>query len=236
MTKIDRYNNATQDLDTLGIIQWAKKEFGDGLYALSSFGTDSAVMFQVMKNAGVKIPIVTIDTGFWFDETFRFKKIMAKEYNLNIYTCRPSKDTLDYVKKEKLWETYPELYHEIVKLEPLREFIKSQEVKALLSGIRGGQTETRAKKHTVHKGSGGEVRIHPLLDWSQEDIDSFISEYKLPRHPLFYEGYASVGDWTTTRKGATRDESRGMMSEKMECGLHIDEHGRLVPLKSLRKL
>lgn len=233
--ELDSYNAETKDLSTAEVIQWAKKTFNNNLYALSSFGVDSAIMFEVVKQAGAKIPIITIDTGFLFEETHAFKEEMARKYDLEVITCRPSDDTIEYVKKEELWKSYPELYHELVKLEPLRDAIEEQNIKALLSGIRSDQTKIRADKHTVHRGSDGELRIHPLLNWSQEDIDTFIKENNLPRHPLYSKGYASVGDWTTTKKGATRSESRRMMSEKMECGLHVDENGKLVPLKSMRQ-
>ena len=218
----NKLNNELKNMSSGDFIRWAAKKYETGLYALSSFGTDSSVMFELLKQAGVKVPIITIDTGFLFEETNQYKQAMIAKYDLEVITFGPTNEVIDYVKKEKLWESHPELYNYFVKVEPLQRELKNKKIKALMSGIRHDQTETRKHKQRVSIGSEGEVRLHPILDWSKKDVEKYIKDNNLVRHPLFHKGYASVGDWTTTQKGSTRKQSRSMLGAKMECGIHVD--------------
>jgi phosphoadenosine phosphosulfate reductase len=216
-------------LDAQQLIQLAHTTFGDKLYALSSFGVDSAVMLRLIQKAGLNIPIITIDTGFWFDDTHQFKKWLAKEFGLKLLVYGPDQKTINNIKKTKLWESDVKEYNRLVKLEPLSRAVKELGVQALLSGIHHDQTSARAEKPRVETGQDGELRVYPILDWTQHDVDKFMADEQLLKHPLFYEGYASVGDWTTTKKGANRQESRAGLGEQTECGLHWDEKtGKLV--------
>lgn len=219
--QLAEYNDIVKNMSAIELIQWSKREFGDDLYAMSSFGVDSCMMLELVKQADIKIPVIMIDTGFLFSKTHAFKDQMKRKYDLDIETCYPSQQSIDYIKEVRLWETHTGLYYDIVKLEPLSRIIQEKGVRALLSGIRGDQTKNRATKERISRGNDGELRIHPVINWTQGEVDAFFEKYKLPRHPMFYEGYASVGDWTTTTKGSTRDESRKLMNEKMECGIHV---------------
>ncbi len=98
-------------------------------------------------------------------------------------------------------------------------------VAGLLSGVRAGQTANRAALHQTEPGKDGETRIHPLLGWSEEQAAHYFKEHGLLRHPLYYQGYGSVGDWTTTLPGQGRE---GRELPGSECGLHVTADGRLV--------
>lgn len=231
--EIAEYNKLVKDMSATELIRWAKQEFGKNIYTLSSFGVDSCLMLEVIKQSGVRIPVITIDSGFLFNETHAFKDELMRRYSLEIINCYPSQQSIDYIKEVKLWETHARLYYDIVKLEPLSRVIRNKKITALISGIRSDQTENRADMERISRGNDGELRIHPILDWTQEYADTFFTKNHLPRHPLFYEGYASVGDWTTTTKGDTREESRKIMNEKMECGIHLPSNP--TPTKSLKE-
>src|SRR5690606_28085582 len=99
--------------------------------------------------------------------------------------------------------------------------VKQLGIRALISGVHKDQTPNRASLRIVESGIFNETRVHPILHWNQKNIDEYIEENELPRHPLHAEGYASIGDWTTTLPGRTRKESRTKLGEHTECGLHL---------------
>lgn len=200
-------------------IHWAYEEYGEGLYALSSFGVDSAVMLRLIERAAVAVPILSIDTGFQFTETNQFKKELANRFGFQLHTYGPSEETIDEITMQRLWKANKNAYHELTKLEPLDRAIRELGATALLSGVRADQTNTRAGLESVGLGSSGEARIHPILGWSDGQVDRFIENENLPRHPLYYRGYGSIGDWTTTRPGVGR-EGRDLGIHN-ECGLHL---------------
>jgi phosphoadenosine phosphosulfate reductase len=207
------------------VSQRAAEEFGDGLYALTSFGNESALLPDILQKAGVETTFITVDTGFWFPETHNFKDELTTRYGLALEAYGPSEEDVDTVLDARLWEEDLDAYHEIVKHEPLRRAIDELGVTGLLAGVRAGQTATRATLSEVGQGNDGETRIHPLLGISEEQASEYFERHDLPRHPLYYQGYGSVGDWTTTTPGQGRE---GRELPGSECGLHLTTDGRLV--------
>lgn len=205
--------------------QWAATEFGEGLYALTSFGNESALLPDILEKAGIEVGFITIDTGFWFPETYDFKEQLTGRYGLDLHVYGPAEVDIEAIKQARLWEEDLDAYHEITKHEPLRRAIRELGVTALLSGVRAGQTSNRATLQHTEPGTGGETRIHPLLDWTEDRAERYFELRNLPRHPLYYQGYGSVGDWTTTRPGIGRE---GRELPNQECGLHVAAGGRLV--------
>lgn len=219
-SEIKRLNEEVSALDGKQIIEWAYSVYGKKLYCLSSFGVDSAVMFELLKKTGLNIPILTIDTGFLFNETYIYMGYLTQKYDLDVYVYSPSPEQVEEIEKTRLWEKDIKKYHEIVKLEPLRRAVEDLKIEGLLSGVRSDQTKTRASLKKVDEGSNGEYRIHPILNWDKDAVDKFISEEKITRHPLFEKGYESVGDKTTTKPGKGRSGRKALGSEQ-ECGIHI---------------
>jgi phosphoadenosine phosphosulfate reductase len=198
--------------------QWAAEEFGDGLYALTSFGVESALLPHVLQEAGVKQPFITINTGFWFPETHDFREELSARYGLDVRVYGPSAEAAANIFEARLWETDIDEYHEITKHEPLRRAIGELGVTGLLAGVRGGQTANRLRLDQVKAGKDAETRVHPLLGISEAEATIYFEHHDLLRHPLYYQGYGSVGDWTTTRPGKGR---AGRDLPGSECGLHV---------------
>jgi phosphoadenosine phosphosulfate reductase len=203
----------------------AAEDHGEGLYALTSFGNESALLPHVLQRAGVSPAFITINTGFWFPETHAFKEELREQYGFRLEVYGPAPDEVEEITAARLWETDIDEYHEIVKHEPLRRAIGELGVTGLLSGVRAGQTSTRASLGATMPGNDGEQRIHPLIGVSEDEAAIYFEENGLPRHPLYYQGYGSVGDWTTTVRGEGRE---GRELPNSECGLHVAADGRLV--------
>ena len=68
------------------------------------------------------------------------------------------------------------------------------------------------------------LKINPLAHWSEADISAAFDQRGLPRHPLFFDGYDSVGCAVCSRRrgiGEAPRAGRWSNSEKTECGIHL---------------
>ena len=124
----------------------------------------------------------------------------------------------------KLWEQGVEgldQYHEINKVEPMRRALETLGADAWITGLRRQQASTRANLNVLGE-QNGRLKIHPIVDWTDRDIFRYMTQYDLPYHPLWHQGYVSIGDVHTTRRladGMTEEETR-FFGLKRECGLH----------------
>ena len=71
------------------------------------------------------------------------------------------------------------------------------------------------------------MKFCPIVEWSNKDIHYYLQDNNLPYHPLWDQGYVSVGDTHSSRPlelGMTEEDTRfnGM---GRECGLHVDGEG-----------
>ena len=216
------------DLETASAVErvrWAYAQYGDGLVLSTSFGIQSAVMLHLVTSLIPDIPVIFIDTGYLFPETYRFAETLRERLNLNLKTYLPLQSAAQQeALYGKLWEQgLPELerYNKINKIESMNRAVKELNAVAWLSGLRRNQSSTRENRAVAEK-QNKIWKIYPILDWSDRDIYKYLTENNLPYHPLWDEGYVSVGDWHSTSKlgeGMTEEATR-FGGLKRECGLH----------------
>ncbi|HEX5798035.1 MAG TPA: phosphoadenylyl-sulfate reductase [Candidatus Saccharimonadales bacterium] len=220
-------NNYQKEQDkSIKIIRNAYRKYGRGLFVLSSFGADAGMLLSLVKKTGLRIPVITIDTGFLFPETHLYKHTLKNKFDMRVITYGPYKDEVEQIAFDRLWEKDIDAYHHMVKVEPLKRAVEELGVEALLQGVRADQTEARANLSVVEEGQFGEDRVHPLLEWKKPQVEKYQSDENVPRNLLFYEGYESIGDWTTTMPGFGRSGRRLGLTNG--CGLVIGEGGKLV--------
>jgi phosphoadenylyl-sulfate reductase (thioredoxin) len=124
----------------------------------------------------------------------------------------------------RLWETGKvedlELYHRIRKVEPLDRALARLGVRCWASGVRGSQTDHRRGMQPLDS-VRGRWSLRPLLSWSNREVFYYMQEHDLPQHPLFEQGYSTVGDWHSSAPddGSGRGSRFGGL--KQECGLHL---------------
>ena len=94
------------------------------------------------------------------------------------------------------------------------------------AGLRRSQSRSRASVPFVQQ-AGRRHKVHPIADWTDRDVYRYLKENDLPYHPLWHEGYVSIGDVHTTR--SLRDvgdpEQTRFFGLKRECGLHAMDFG-----------
>jgi phosphoadenosine phosphosulfate reductase len=216
------------DLETLSAhkrVAWAVDRFGEALVLTTSFGIQSAVMLHLLSETVPGIPVVFIDTGYHFPDTYRFAEHLRERLNLNlrVYSADRSAAYQEAI-HGKLWEkglAGLDEYNRINKIEPMDRAIREIGAKAWFSGLRRSQSSTRSKRPVAEK-QNRIWKIYPIIDWTDRDIYEYLQQNHLPYHPLWEQGYVSVGDWHSTERlvdGMSPEDTR-FGGIKRECGLH----------------
>lgn len=229
---VDRANAELSDASGEEIVRWAAREFRGRLAVSSSFGAQSAVMLHLVSTHAPGTPVLLIDTGYLFEETYRFSAELAERFDLDVRVFAP-KLTAGYQEAiyGKLWEQGEEgirRYLQINKVEPMRRALEELGATAWLAGVRADQTEHRSALRPVET-QDGRIKVHPILRWTQADVDAYMAEHGLPHHPLYDQGYRSIGDWHSTLPTLPDQDPRDgrLLGKKRECGIHLsDEQNR----------
>jgi phosphoadenosine phosphosulfate reductase len=211
------------------IVKWAANTFGEGLAMTTSFGIHSAVMLHMVTQVLPEIPVIWVDTGYLPASTYLFAEDLTQRLNLNlkIYQSPISPARMEAT-MGRLWAQDVESfnrYDQIRKVEPMQRALQELKVTAWIAGLRSNQTDHR--KTLMPVSLQGEVyKILPILNWSSKAVYDYLIANDLPYHPLFDEGYVTVGDWHSSRPLTALDENdrdtrfNGM---KQECGIHLPQ-------------
>ena len=202
------------------------EQFGDRLVASTSFGLQAAVMLHLIHEHAPAIPVVFIDTGFLFPETYQYAEELASKFSLDLRIYQPtfSAARLQAV-YGNLWEQGKEgsdRYGLITKVEPMNRALRETGADVWLSGLRRSQSSTRVDRPFVEQ-QKKTVKVYPILDWADAQVDLYFHQNGIPRHPLAEKGYVTMGDWHSTRPVEDGDVlATRFNGEKFECGLHLD--------------
>lgn len=223
---LDDVNARLADADAESTIAWAADTFGAGLVMSSSFGSHSALMLHLATRVVPRIPVVFLDTGYLFPETYQFAEAMRERFDLRLEVFNPR---MTAARQEalfgRLWdgdEADLRRYQQLNKVEPMQRALRELGAKAWLAGLRADQTEFRAGLNKVEL-QDGTYKVHPILDWSKEDVERYMEQHDLPYHPLYAWGYKSIGDVHSTVPVEPDEDDRAgrRLGDKRECGIHL---------------
>lgn len=206
-------------------IAWAFESLS-GPHALStSFGVQSAVSLHLLTQAKPGIPVILVDTGYLFADTYRYADELVERFGLSLHVVRPQLgSSWMEARVGKLWEHGVEglrRYNQLHKVEPMQRALRELEVRCWFAGLRRIQAPSRAGTDILEL-RDGRWKLHPIADWDDLDIASYALQHDLPEHPLSSHGYVSVGDVHTTRAlrpGMDAAQAR-FFGLTRECGLH----------------
>lgn len=218
-------NAELEGMDAAGRIAWALKMLPRNPMMSSSFGAQSAVMLKLLVDAKPNIPVVLTDTGYLFPETYQFIDDMTERLKLNLKVYQSDMSAAwQEARFGRLWEQGVdgiEKYNRMNKIEPMQRALKELKAGVWFAGLRRSQSDTREKLPVLQK-VGHQFKVYPIIDWSNKDLHYFLKDHGLPYHPLWDEGYVSIGDWHTTQslqEGMSEQDTR-FFGLKRECGLH----------------
>jgi phosphoadenosine phosphosulfate reductase len=221
-------NNELEAMTAEQRVQWALTNL-DGEHALSSsFGIQAAVMLHLVSRVKADVPVILTDTGYLFPETYQFIDDLTEKLNLNLKVFRAeTSPQWQEARYGKLWEQGVEgieTYTKLNKVEPMKRALKELKVSTWFSGLRREQSKSRASLPVLAI-QNGVFKFLPIVDWTNKDVHYYLEQHGLSYHPLWDQGYLSVGDTHTTRKwepGMSEEETR-FFGLKRECGLHEDD-------------
>jgi phosphoadenosine phosphosulfate reductase len=178
---LDQQNRALGTSPPEELIEWASERYGDKLIASTSFGATSAVMLHLVHRVAPRTPIICVDTGYLFAETYQFAEDLIKRLELDVrfYSAQmsPARQEALY---GKLWE----------------------------------QGEEGVKRY---------LQINKVEPMQRAQMTSYMERHDLPYHPMFEQGYRSIGDHhSTIPTTADMDPRDGrILGQSRECGLHL---------------
>ena len=230
--KVDELNADWREQSALQAINFAAKQKFPGRIAVtSSFGTESAVLLDLVSKIDTSIPILFLDTNKHFKATLEYRDTLSTHFGLKniVILTASSADLLTHDPDGILYKSDTDKCCEIRKVSPLKKAIN--EYDAWITGRKRYQNEDREDMPIFEVGRGQKIKVNPLANWNEGDIQTYMEAYNLPRHPLESQGYPSIGCEVCTSRVAPGEDSRAGRwrgSEKTECGIHITSDGRIV--------
>jgi phosphoadenosine phosphosulfate reductase len=192
----------------------------------SSFQAEDMVVVHLVREAISDVPVIFLDTGYHFSETYEYRDRLAHEWNLNLVNVLPA---LTVAEQESqfgiLNQTAPDRCCGMRKVGPL--FASLEPYRLWFTGLRREQAKTRANLQPVDAftlPTGKQLqKISPLADWTTRDVWQYAGQYGIPLLPLYDKGYTSIGCEPCTSLPFDPDDPRSGRwgGRKQECGIHV---------------
>ncbi len=221
----ERRNILHRKSDAQTVLRHALTDVQIGKVALvSSFGAESVVLLHMISEIDKDTPVIFLDTEMLFDETLAYQRDVSAKLGLtDVRVITPNRNAL-------LTEDVDGLLHQadvdaccdLRKTRPLEDAL--QDFGGWITGRKQFQGGQRATLPVFEK-EGRKIKINPLANWTRDDLQAYMTQHNLPRHPLVAKGYPSIGCMPcTTRVSDHEDQRAGRWrdSEKTECGIHFD--------------
>ncbi|MBG5949991.1 MULTISPECIES: phosphoadenylyl-sulfate reductase [Proteus] len=222
---LSEINQQLEQLSAIERVIWALEHLPKAYVLSSSFGIQAAVCLHLITRQYPEIPVILTDTGYLFPETYQFIDTLTQQLQLNLKIYRAEiSSSWQEARYGKLWlEGIDgiERYNQINKVEPMERALKALQAQTWFAGLRRQQAKSR-EHLPVLSIAKGIFKFLPIVDWDNKQVYQYLKENDLPYHPLWEQGYLSVGDTHTTRKweeGMSEEDTR-FFGLKRECGLH----------------
>lgn len=182
-----------------------------------SFGKDSMVTLHLARQVDPNIQVFSVMTPYKFKETFAYKDYITALWNLNIKTYQ-----MEYPDTKTIYMNDIERCCNFFKVEPTKEAIRKLDLGYWITGLRnteGGDMRKFTKEIEEDKDP---IKINPILSFTEKDIWLYHAIYNIPVHPLYLEGYRSLGCEPCSAVGSDSESERATRwgGKKTECGIH----------------
>lgn len=211
--ELEAVNKRFERETPLEILTWTFERF-DGEVAMACSFEDVALLHMVHE-LRPNTEIIFLDTGGHFPETLEFVQQLSDTWSLNLTRTEPARDADE-------WPCGTAHCCELRKVEPLGRALVGRA--AWVTSVKRVDAATRASmKILMWDEKFNLVKVNPLATWSDDDIAYYLQSHGLSEHPLWAEGYASIGCAAMTMKPQVpgdRRSGRWVGLDKDECGLH----------------
>jgi phosphoadenosine phosphosulfate reductase len=201
---------------------------GDGEACLTcSFQAEDVLLLHLTRELRAQIPVLFLDTGYHFPETYHYRDQIAGDWKLNLINLIPARSVAEQEAEHGLLhQIAPDRCCALRKVEPL--FTAVANYKVWLTGLRREQARSRAALEEAadfRLPSGTIVRkLSPFADWTTRDVWQLCSHFNIPLLPLYARGYSSIGCEPCTSIPTDPNDPRSgrWAGKKVECGIHIE--------------
>ncbi len=230
--EIGEIGNELEDGEPEDVIDWALDTFGDRLAIVTSFQADGLAILEMAYEVRPDIRVITVDTGRMPQESLDYIEVVRRRYPLaDIQVEHPDDREVSAMVDRHGADLFREsvplrlVCCQIRKVRPLLRALEGLD--AWFTGLRRDQWASRAaiRKVELDHDHDGIVKINPLADWSKEDVDDYLAERGVPLHPLYTQGYTSLGCAPCTRPVRSGEDDRAgrwwwETNAPKECGMH----------------
>lgn len=201
---------------------------GEGDVCLTcSFQAEDVLLAKLALEFDRDIPVLFLDTGYHFKETYEYRDRIAGDWNLNMVNLLPAKTVAEQEAQHGLlYQTAPDQCCKLRKVEPLFNAVAGYRV--WITGMRREQAKTRAalEERAMFTLPGGKqvLKLAPLAAWTTRGIWYACEQLGIPRLSLYDQGYASIGCEPCTSLPVDPNDPRSgrWAGRKVECGIHIE--------------
>lgn len=223
--ELKRLNERFERSQPVDIIRWSVETFRPDVALTSSFGADSAALIHMALQVDPRLSIRTVDTGFLFPETLQFTEELRRRWNLNLTVFRttlPQPDIARLTREHAAGRPADDRYC-------CGEYKREATERALaglrcwMTGLMRAEAVTRRETPIVERLDTGLVKVAPIAAWTQQQVDDYMRRHGLPYHPLWAQGYTSIGCALHTQKPVDPNDPRSGRwagQDKTECGIH----------------
>ena len=195
----------------------------------SSFGQEDQAITHAIATQKLPIKIFTLDTGRQFQESYELMDLTKKKYQLDLITYFPNHIKTENLVREKGFNSFYTSVENrkeccfIRKMEPLARALEG--VTIWITGLRAEQSENRANMPIVEWDEARKlIKVNPIIDWTAEKLNNYLTEHKIPQNPLHKKGFISIGCAPCTRAIGPDEHPRAgrwwWENSQKECGLH----------------
>ena len=204
---IAKINQELQNASPEKILLWADQASGGKMMISTNFRPYEAVLLHLATQVRPEIPVLWVDHGYNTPATYRCAEETIAKLKLNVHLYIPRRTAAH---RDTLLGGIPDIkdaaahdaFTEEVKLEPFRRGLKTLKPKVWLTALRRVQNPNRETMDVVGLTGDGILKVCPILDWSDADMDAYIEKHQLPNEFNYYDPTKVL--------------------EKRECGLHLD--------------
>ncbi|MGC1495590.1 MAG: phosphoadenylyl-sulfate reductase [Sulfitobacter sp.] len=203
------------------------------LALVSSFGAESVALLHLASMVKRDLPVLFIDTEMLFAETLVYQHELSERLGLRNVTILRAADIAAHDPDGTLHQRDPDACCALRKTVPLNAALDGHD--GWITGRKRFQSGKRAALEFFEVEAGSDqtaprIKVNPLAFWNPSDVNDYITENRLPRHPLVARGYPSIGCAPCTspvKKGEDARAGRWRDTEKDECGIHF-VNGKMV--------
>ena len=223
--ELSALNARFESAQPVEIIRWAVETFRPEVALTSSFGADSAAIIHMALQADPGISIRTVDTGFLFPETLEFTEALRRRWHLNLTAFRSTLPAEEIARLKAAYANGTPVDERYCCGEHKREATERAltGLRCWIAGLMRAEALTRRHTPIVERLANGIVKVAPIAAWTSKQIFDYMKQHDLPYHPLWHQGYTSIGCALHTQKPIDPKDPRSGRwagTGQTECGIH----------------